>query len=157
MKCNIGPTTLVIAFLAVSVLSMVSTAEGQQCSLASAAGRYAFTLTGNILSPTGWVPAAAVGRLNIDPEGNVTGTEARNVGGGFANETVTGTVTVNPNCTGKATFNIFQSGALVRKTVFSTVTDDNFTEIRSVEQSLILEPSGTHVPAVITTVVKRLF
>jgi hypothetical protein len=157
MKCNIRPTTLAIAFAAASVLSIVSRAEGQQCSLASAAGRYAFTLTGNLLSPTGWVPAAAVGRFTIDLEGNVSGTEARNVGGGFANETLRGTLTVNANCTGRVAFDIFESGVLVRKTVFSTVTDDNFTEIRSVEQSLILEPSGTHVPAVITTVVKRLF
>jgi len=157
MKCKIGPTALVIACLASIVLSIVPKAAAQQCSISSAVGRYTFTLTGNILSPTGWVPAAAAGRFTIDLEGNISGTEARNVGGGFANETLTGTFTVNPNCTGRATFNIFESGVLVRKTVFSTVTDDNFTEVRSVEQSLVLEPSGTHVPAVITTVAKRMF
>jgi hypothetical protein len=157
MKRSIGRTTVVIAFLAAVAFSIVPTAQAQQCTLAGAAGAYSFTLTGTLILPGGPVPAAAVGRFTADPSGKITGTEARNVGGGFANETLTGTLTVHPDCTAKATFNVFESGVLVRKTVFSTVFDDNLTAFRSIEQSLVLEPAGTRVPAVITTEGKRLF
>jgi hypothetical protein len=157
MKRKIGRTILVITFLAGVVLSIIPTAQAQQCTLATGAGRYAFTLTGTLIVPGGPVPAAAVGRISVDAEGNITGTEARNVGGGFAHETLTGKLTINPDCTAKSTFNVFESGVLVRKTAFSVVFDDNMTAFRSVEQSLALEPAGTRVPAVITTEGKRLF
>lgn len=157
MKRNIGPTTVVISFLAVFVLGNITTVQAQgQCSLATVAGHYGGTLTGTLILPTGGVPAAAVFTLNISTAGDISGTEARNVGGGFANETLQGALTVNSNCTGTASFNVFESGVLVRKTVFSLVFDDNSTELRAVEQSLVLEPSGTPVPAVITADAKKL-
>jgi hypothetical protein len=157
MKRNTGPRTLLIAFLAALVLSIVPTAQAQgQCSLATAAGHYGGTLTGTLILPTGGVPAAAVFTLNISTAGNISGTEARNLGGDFANETLEGTLTVNSNCTGTASFSVFESGGLVRKTVFSLVFDDNSTELRAVEQSLVL-PSGEAVPAVVTADAKKLF
>ena len=158
MKRNIGPTTVVISFLAVFVLGNVTTVQAQgECSLATVAGHYGGTLTGTLILPTGAVPAGAVFTLNISTEGDISGTEARNVGGGFANETLKGTLTVNSNCTGMASFSVFESGVLVRKTVFSLVFDDNSAQLRAVEQSLVLEPSSIAVPAVVTADAKRLF
>src|SRR3989442_2721839 len=92
MKRNIGPTTLVLLVFAMFVVSMASpSALAQQCSLAGAAGAYGFTGTGTLLLATGAVPIAAVGRLNLRADGTLSGTEARSVGGDFANETLTGT------------------------------------------------------------------
>ena len=156
MKHIIGSTTL--AFLAAFILSIAPTAQAQgHCSLARVAGNYGGTLTGTLILPTGGVPAAAVFTLNISAAGDVSGTEARSVGGDFANETLQGTLTVSSNCTGVASFNVFESGVLVRKTVFSLVFDDNATELRAVEQSLVFEPGDTAVPAVVTAKAKRLF
>ena len=90
---------------------------GASCTRADAAGNYGFTLTGMVNLPTGAVPIAAVGRAELDSNGNVSGTEARSVGGGFADETFTGTYTVNADCTGTTTIQFFESGQLVRTSV----------------------------------------
>ena len=124
MKRNLGPTTLVLLVFAMFVVSMASpSALAQQCSLAGAAGAYGFTGTGTLLLATGAVPIAAAGRLNLHGDGTLSGTEARSVGGDFANETLTGTWTVNANCRATVTAKVFVSGALVRTSVLSGVFD----------------------------------
>ena len=123
--------------------------EGATSSLAAVAGKYGYTLAGTLLLPTGPVPGGAVGRVTLDAQGNVAGTEARNVGGGFANETFTGTETLGPNCTATSTIKFFESGQLVRTSVITLVWDDNLNEFRFVQQSLTL-PDGTNVPVVVT-------
>ena len=141
---------------AMKMVATVRADEGTSCSLASVAGKYGVTLTGTLLLPSGPVPAAAVGKAILDADGNVSGTEARNVGGGFADETFTGTLTVNPDCTGAATLKFFQSGALVRTSVLALVFDDNRKELRIVQKSLTL-PDGTNLPVVITAQAKKMF
>lgn len=79
----------------------------------------------------------------------MSGTEARNVGGSFANETFTGTQTLSANCIATSTLNFFESGQLVRTSVITLVWDDNLNEFRFVQQSLTL-PDGTNVPVVVT-------
>jgi len=106
--------------------------------------------------PTGPVPIAAVGRVTVDAAGNFSGTESRNVGGGFAEETITGTLTVNPDCTGTVTLNAFEAGHLARTVVLATVSDDNQKEVRMVEKSLVL-PNGASIPAVVTVEAKKIF
>ena len=122
----------------------------EKCSNASVAGDWGFTLTGTILLPTGGVPVAAIATATVDKNGTITnGTEARNVGGGYADETVTGYWTVNPDCTGTHYVNIYESGLLVRISVVSMTFDDDSGEFRGVQKSLTL-PDGTNVPVVIT-------
>jgi hypothetical protein len=156
MKRNIGSTTLVLIVFAMFVVSMAPSAHARQCSLAGAAGTYGFTVTGTLLLPTGAVPIAGVGRLSINADGSVSGTEGRSVGGVFANETFKGTATINPDCTGTATLMFFESGVLVATSVYSSVVDDNMREERNVQQSLTL-PDGTNVPVVITSQTRRIF
>ena len=129
--------------------------ETAPCSLATVAGNYGFTLTGTLLFPTGPVPLAAIGRVRLTAQGNGSGTEARNAGGRFANETLTATFTVNPDCTGAATIMAFESGQLVRTAVVSAVWDDNSNEIREVTQSVTL-PNGTSIPAVLTVGARKI-
>src|SRR5215469_6984632 len=57
---------------------------------------------------SGPVPIAAVGRASVDAAGNVTGTEARSVAGGYAEETLSGTISVNPDCTGSMTIRFYE-------------------------------------------------
>ena len=129
--------------------------EAALCSLATVAGDYGFTLTGTLLFPTGPVPFAAIGTAMLTAQGNGSGTEARNVGGSFANETLTATFTVNPDCTGAATIMAFESGQLVRTAVVSAVWDDNSNEIREIAQSVTL-PDGTRIPAVLTVEARKI-
>ena len=131
------------------------TARANQCTQSDAAGKWGFTLTGWLILPTGAVPAAAVGQAHIDAKGNVTGTEARNVGGEYADETLSGTLTVNSDCAGSMSVNFFESGQLVRTSVLSIVLDDDKKEIRMVQKSLTL-PNGTSLPVVITVQARRI-
>lgn len=155
MKRNIGPTMLVFMVLTMFVTSTAVSAYAG-CSLAGLAAAYGFTGTGTLLTSTGAVPIAATGRLVLHADGSLSGTEARSVGGDFANETLTGTWTVSSNCTSTLKAQVFQSGMLVRTSVLSGVFDDDMTEARYVQKSLTL-PDGTAVPAVITFEAKRIF
>jgi hypothetical protein len=158
MKLRIVRQTLSVIPFAALYMTLAQAAQADNaCSVATAAGSWGGTLTGTLILPTGPVPAAATARLTFNTQGNMTsGTEARNVGGGFANETITGSWTVNSDCTGTLTGNIYESGVLVRTSVLSIVFVDNMREVRMVQQSLTL-PSGTTLPAVITVDAKRLF
>lgn len=149
MHRNTGHLNLVITTLVALLVSLSPAAVAAKCSTATVAGSWGVTLTGTLLLPTGPVPGAAVAALNADSAGNITGTEARNVGGGFANETITGAWTVNSDCTGVVSANIYESGVLVRTVVLSLVFDQNSTEIRMLQQSLTL-PDGTAIPVVVT-------
>src|SRR5438874_5763278 len=111
MTRSIIRTILVVLSVATLYMSLAPEASAQTCSLATVEGSWAATLTGTILfpAPTGPVQAADVLRFNLDRAGNVYGTEARNVGGGFANESIKGTFTVDPKRTGTTTEQFFQS------------------------------------------------
>jgi hypothetical protein len=129
--------------------STLSFAWNGRCSTATVAGTWGFTLNGTLLLPTGAVPIAAIGKAIADANGNLTGTEARNVGGGYADETLSGSWTANPDCTGTATVSFYESGQLVRTSVLAIVFDDFVTEVRMAQKSLTL-PDGTQLPVVLT-------
>jgi hypothetical protein len=152
----IRATLLMISMGAVSMGLASDAQAAEHCSNAKAAGTWGFTLLGTLLLPTGPVPGAAAGRLSVDTAGNISGTEARNVGGGFANETLTGSWTVNSDCTATVTVNIYESGVLVRTSVLAAVFVDNLSKIRAVQESLAL-PDGTNIPVVITVDGNKLF
>ena len=156
MKRNIARSTLLISVAALCLGVVPAVQAADHCSNAKAAGTWGLTLTGTLLLPTGPVPGAAVGRVRIDADGNVSGTEARNVGGGFANETLTGSLTVNSDCTATLTVNIYESGVLVRTSVLAAVFVDDSNKVRMVQESLTL-PDGTTIPVVITVEGIRLF
>jgi hypothetical protein len=157
MKRNLARTTLLISVTALC-LGVVPVQAAEHCSNAKAAGEWGFTLTGTLLlpAPTGPVPGAAVGRLTVDAAGNISGTEARNVGGGFANETITGSWTVNADCTATVIANIYESGVLVRTSVLAAVFVDHSNKIRAVQASLT-NPDGSTIPVVITLEGNKLF
>jgi len=136
------------AVLALVLAGAMPAAFGENCSTAKAAGSYGFKLTGSLLPPTGAVLGAGVGAVTADAEGNLAGGEARNVGGGFATETLHGTWTVNSDCTATAALSVYASGTLVRQTSFSLVFVDDMRVGYAVEQALEL-PDGTNLPAVI--------
>jgi len=149
MKRNIVRLTLAILSFAVLLASLAPAAHAATCSTATVAGNWGLTLTGTLLLPTGPVPAAAVVRATADINGNLTGTEGRNVGGGYADETFNGNWTVNADCTATGTVSFYQAGQLVRTSVLTLVFDNNSREVRMVQKSLTL-PDGTELPVVVT-------
>src|SRR3974390_2263786 len=140
------------------LLPVVHADSPNGCSTESVAGNWGVTLNGSLILPTGLVPAAGVARGTFDAQGNITSgaTEARNVGGGFGNETLTGSWVVKPDCTGTLTIYAYESGTLVRTSVLAIVFVDNLNEVLMVQDSLTL-PDGTTLPVVITAEGKRVF
>ena len=159
MKRNIARTTFVIISVVTLCIGLATAAYGEDngnCSTATAAGKWGFTLSGTLILPTGPVPGAAVGRISVDAAGNVSGTEARNVGGGFANETIKGSWTVNSDCTTTITAHIYESGVLVRTSVLAGVFVEHSNKLRAVQESLT-NPDGSTVPVVITLEGNKVF
>jgi len=156
MKCNTRLSTLLLLGFAMFVASTALSAHAQLCSLSGVAGVYGFTGSGTLFLPSGPVPIAAVGKITLKADGTVLGTEARSVGGDFANETLKGTWTINPGCTGLLRAEVFESGVLVRTSVLTVVADDHMQETRDLQKSLTL-PDGTNVPAVVTFEARRIF
>ncbi|MGA8073714.1 MAG: hypothetical protein WB995_09555 [Candidatus Acidiferrales bacterium] len=152
---NFLKTTILTFALAIAMTILATPAHAQHCSAARLAGNWGFTLNGVVVLPTGPVPIAAVGTAKLDGQGNVTGTEARSVGGQYADETLTGTFSVNSDCTGTTTINFYEDGQLARTSVLSFVVDNSNTEIRFVQKSLTL-PDGTVLPVILTTEMKRM-
>jgi hypothetical protein len=144
----------IFAILTLSLLSVAPSLHAAACSNATAAGKWGFSTNGTLI---GLGPVGAVGSFNQDVAGNLVGAQTRSLNGGVADETLTGNVTVNPDCTGAATINVYASGTLVRITTLNLVYVNNVRDAHAIFTSLALQPSGTPLPTVITVDLTRLF
>ena len=154
MNTHVVRTLLLVTAVAVLTLASLQ-ANASPCSYASTAGSWAYTYTGTIFTPSGPLPAASVGHFMQDKAGNVSGSQARSVAGSSGIEDVSGSVTVNSNCTASATINVLVNGQLQRTATLAVVYDSNGNHARMIFQSLTL-PNGTNVPVVLTIDANRL-
>jgi hypothetical protein len=81
-----------------------------RCSVRSISGNYGMTVTAsNLIAPGTSIPIVAVGLVNFDGDGRLTGIATTSFGGNVGSDSVTGTYTVESNCTG--TFSVtFSNG-----------------------------------------------
>jgi hypothetical protein len=154
MKTHFVRVLLVLAAILAAALVPLH-AQATACSLESIAGDWAYTYTGTVFTPSGALPAASVGRFHQDREGNVSGSQTRSVAGMSGVEDISGTVSLNRNCTASATVNVFVNGQLQRTSALALVYDHNENHVRMIFQSLTL-PDGTNIPVVITVDGNRL-
>src|SRR6266571_3046285 len=145
------------AFAAISFfLLLTATGLRAACTSATAAGTFGFTTTGTLILPTGPAPVAAVGVVSFDLNGNTTGGQDRSVGGAFAHETLTGTLTVNRDCTISLLANVYDSsGNLVRTSTIPGVLVNNGKQIRAIFESVLL-PNEVNLPSVLTIEANRI-
>lgn len=148
MKTIFLRTLLVLGVVLVATLVPFQ-ANAAQCSTASTAGNWAYTYTGTIYTPAGPLPAASVGRFHQDSGGNVSGSQRRSVAGQSGVEDISGTVSVNNDCTASGTIEVLVNGQLLRTAGLALVYDSSGNHMRAIFQSLTL-PDGTNVPVVIT-------
>jgi hypothetical protein len=144
MKLNLARTTLGFILFA-SLVAVAPTSQARSCSLQGVAGRYGYTTTGTI--PT-LGAVAAVGHVTLDSNGNLTGAQTASFNGAIVPETISGTYTVNADCTGTAVVNVYHGGVLARTTNLNVIYDDTERELRA-----IFMTPGT----VLTIQGKRLF
>jgi len=128
------------------------------CTSATAAGTFGFTTTGILIlpAPTGPVPVGAVGSITFDLNGNAAGSQDRSLGGAFAHETLTGTLTVNRDCTISLLANVFDSsGNLVRTSTIDGVLVNNGKQIRAIFETVVLA-NGVSLGSVLTVDANRI-
>jgi len=96
--------TTVLAAVALS-LPFVSIQAQAQCSNATVNGTYIYSTGGSVKTGTGTATASyeEQGKLILDGNGNITGTTNTDVAGVLATLPVTGTYTIQSNCSGSAT------------------------------------------------------
>lgn len=108
MKHTIVRRMLVSLSFPVALAALLPTAHGQSCSLARAAGNYGFT---DGVTVVGIGPRTAVGTFTLYSDGNLrNGVATSSLNGTIANESFSGTYTVNPDCTGTISVEVFASG-----------------------------------------------
>ena len=130
MKRSIARGTLIPTCLTM-VLGVISPLRVKPATvLLSARLGSGLTLTGTIFSPNGPLPAASVGRFTEDVSGNLTGIQTRSVAGSSGTEDITGTVSVNRDCTATATISVYVNGQLQRTAVLAVVFDENMNHAR---------------------------
>jgi hypothetical protein len=157
MKLNITKQTtaaLVIVFAATIVMSTAARAdEGNSCSFARAAGKYGTSDSGTVV---GIGPRAADALLTLDAAGNIGGPVTASLNGSVAHSTLSGTYTVNRDCTGSATFSEFdQSGNLIITATVDFVWVNNMRELLFIFTSATLA-NGTPLATVINGTAKKL-
>jgi|SRR5579859_1711265 len=154
MKSRIASLTLAIVFAALR-MSVAASAQvvNSPCSLARAAGTYGFTDSGTVV---GIGPRTAVGTFTLDAAGNlVNGVATSSLNGAIADETFSGTYTVNANCTGTISVEIFESGAEIFAVTLNTAFDDQMKELRGIFTSVVA-PDGTSLSTIINVDAKKL-
>jgi hypothetical protein len=141
---------IVVGVALLAAPGLVHAQDSKQCSNATGAGSWGFTTTGVLLLPTGAVPVAAAGSFIQDHRGNLAGSQVRSLGGGVAHETLTGTVTTNPDCTATYTISVYDdSGNLARTSILDGVLTNGGRKAHVVFESIVL-PNGSSLPSVLT-------
>jgi hypothetical protein len=73
-----------------------------------------------------------VGHVTLTAIGTFSGAQTTSIAGNFFDETVSGTYTVNSECTGTAVVNVYHGATLARTTNLNLVWDDNQEEVRAI-------------------------
>jgi hypothetical protein len=128
------------------------------CSPAKVAGAWGYSETGTITlpAPYGTLPYASVGRFILDRDGIVSGERTASLGGMKLEATITGTATVNPDCTGTVKLSFTDlSGNPAGTAEKNIVYVDNAREARMIITSTS-SPLFGNLPAVLVTEAKKL-
>lgn len=81
--------------------------SGRRCRLRNLEGSYGIFANGTVVTPPPGVPAgpfATVGKMDVEEDGSATVSLTRSFNGSITRETLPGTLTINDDCTGTATF-----------------------------------------------------
>lgn len=149
---QIGWKRIAISLLVLFTAVSAAAATAPHCSMKTGAGRWGFTTRGTIPSVG---DVAAVGTFTADVSGNLSGRQTRSIAGDVAEETFTGTFTVNSDCTGTDVIQVYEGGILVRTSTLKLVYEQNGRAARAIFQQLLL-PNGAVLHTVLTIDATRI-
>ena len=133
MKRSTIAKTFAIAALAALALGVApaAKADNKGCSNITLKGTFAYSSTGSIASPADIAgPFVEVGTQTFDGNGGTTATAMLSQNGNMVQISVTGTYTVNPDCTGTMTLQVAPIGVTVHVYI---VIDNSDTEFQAIE------------------------
>jgi len=130
MKLNHAQSTLGIICFSM-LLGLAQVAQAHECSASGVAGKYGYTSNGTIVTPAVG-PFVAVGRVTVTDTGTFSGTQTASIAGNLFDETIQGTYTVNPDCTGTLTAYIYHGSTLARTSRTNIVWDNLEQEFRQI-------------------------
>jgi len=116
----------------------------EPCSLRSVAGDWGYTVTG-VRNPFG--PAASVGMVSFDRDGNITGTQTLSINGFIVQgEILTGTMTVDSSCKGMVVINVSNT-PFPRTAHLDVVWVNSSSEFRAIfaDPNLVLTVDGKRI------------
>lgn len=142
MRCALAAVTLTAGL-------GVGQAWAGDCSTGREAGTWAYTYTGTIFTASGALPGASVGHFRQGWSGKLSGSQSRSVAGTSGDEDISGSITVNADCSASATINVLVGGELQRTALLDLVYDQGGNHVRGIFKSLALA-DGTNVPVTIT-------
>jgi hypothetical protein len=138
MKHEIARSGFLVVFaiaLLAAGLTAPAHADDHPCSLDRAAGKWSFTDNGTIV---GVGLRTAVGVFTLDGNGNVLNAKATSsLNGSVADETFSGTYTVNRDCSGTVSVNIYVSGTEILALTVNIAFDDDMREMRGIFSSVV--------------------
>src|SRR5579864_9335971 len=123
MKCSIAGTVTMAAVTALALgIAPTAKADDKGCSNATLRGTFAYTSTGFITAPPAFAgPFAETGTQSFDGRGGTTAAVTSSQNGNILPLTITGSYTVNPDCTGTMTLQV--SPIAVTVDVFFVIDD----------------------------------
>lgn len=125
--------TAAVTALAVS-LAPTALADDKGCSNASLRGTFAYTSTGSIATPPAIAgPFVEVGTQTFDGRDGTTAAAMSSQNGNISPLTVTGTYTVNSDCTGTMTLQVTFPGVPTFPVDVYFVVDDSGDEFQAIE------------------------
>ena len=154
MSRNITGAMLAVACFTLFCVGFTPAVLAQGCSIAKTSGKWGFTANGTVV---GIGPRISVGILSLDEVGNVlSGKATQSLNGAVGGEVFSGRYSVNPDCTGKMTVNIFDtSGNKLFTGTLDLVVDEDANELRGIYTSVVT-PNGTALATVIAVEGKRI-
>ena len=146
-RSSVAKTFTLAAVTALALaISPTAKADNKGCSNDNLRGTFAYTSTGFIVTPKDFAgPFAEIGTQTFDGSGGTTATATLSQNGNIVPVTMTGTYTVNPDCTGTLTVQVSPIGVTVH---VYFVIDDSGNGFQAIE---------TDPGLVITRVGRRLF
>jgi hypothetical protein len=146
MNSKSAGTCLISLFALVLAITVPAQAEDRTCLLTRSAGKWSFTDQGTVLPISS---RTAVGVFTLDGTGNLqNGVATASLAGTVASETFSGTYTVNPDCTGTISVDIFSSGTEILTVNLSIAFDEDMKHMRGIFTSAAT-PNGTQLATVI--------
>lgn len=146
-----GLATILATFL-IPLMPPAAQAEESSCSLSRAAANWTFTDSGTVI---GVGLRAALGKFTLNSAGSLlNGVATSSLNGAISEETFYGTYTVNSDCTGTMSGEIFSGGTELFTVTLSIVFDKKMEHLHGLFTSIVT-PSGASLSSVIALDARR--